>query len=498
MINATRKRITIAIHALGGQGGGVLADWLLDVGTRYGWYTQGTSVPGVAQRTGATVYYIELFPGDTGSAPVLALMPVPGDVDVVIASELMEAGRAILRGFVSKDRTTLIGSLHRVYAISEKIAMGNGAASSERIIEAARERARRFVAFDMEAAASRSGSMISSVMLGALAGSSALPFQREAFEDVIRASGIAVEANLRGFAEGFAAAQRGLTLPVHTTHGQPVAVTAAGRSLAARIERELPVGARVLALHGAKRLMDYQDAAYVGLYLDRLGTIAALDDGFQNHALTAELARYLALWMTYEDTIRVADLKVRSSRMERVRGEVKAAPDQIVGVTEFMHPRLREVCESLPARLGHFILNHRGLCGILAPFFQKGRHVQTTSVRWFLALNTLAGMRRWRRGTLRFRDEQARIEAWLALVAQAAREDQAAARELVDCQRLVKGYGDTFDRGLRNFQSVTAVWQTLRGQSSAAEAIRGLREAALADEKGDALATRLNELKRVG
>jgi indolepyruvate ferredoxin oxidoreductase beta subunit len=104
--------LSLAISALGGQGGGVLADWIVGAAERSGYTVQATSDAGVAQRTGATIYYLELLPAParrTSEAdPVLALMPVPGDVDVVIASELMEAGRAILRGLVTPDRTTLM------------------------------------------------------------------------------------------------------------------------------------------------------------------------------------------------------------------------------------------------------------------------------------------------------------------------------------------------------------------------------------------------------
>src|SRR6185369_2798210 len=129
---------------------------------RASYVAQGTSVPGVAQRTGATIYYIELFP-KSARAPILALSPMPGDVDIVIAAELMEAGRAILRGFVDRNRTTLIASTHRIYAISEKSAMGNGIADSEYVVRAAAARARKFVAFDMEQAADRAGTMISPI-----------------------------------------------------------------------------------------------------------------------------------------------------------------------------------------------------------------------------------------------------------------------------------------------------------------------------------------------
>jgi indolepyruvate ferredoxin oxidoreductase beta subunit len=80
------QRISIAILAMGGQGGGVLADWVVALAEAQGWAAQSTSVPGVAQRTGATIYYIEMAPIRTGAQPIFALMPTPGDVDVVIAS----------------------------------------------------------------------------------------------------------------------------------------------------------------------------------------------------------------------------------------------------------------------------------------------------------------------------------------------------------------------------------------------------------------------------
>ncbi|WP_213981173.1 indolepyruvate oxidoreductase subunit beta family protein [Sphingomonas sp. dw_22] len=483
-----RQRITIAVLALGGEGGGVLADWILDVAATQGYRGQGTSVPGVAQRTGATVYYIELFPGQAraNQEPVLALMPLPGDVDLVIASELMETGRAILRGFVSKDRTTLIGSTHRVYAIDEKTAMGDGRASGERILAAANERAKRFIGFDMDAVAKRSGSLISSVMLGALAASDALPFPRETFEEAIRSGGKAVGSNLAAFSAGYAAAiaeteaARAETVP-------PEPTTEAGRALLRRIRAELPEQAHGFAIEGVRRLSDYQDHAYAGLYLDRLAGIRARDDGRDGSRLTRETARHLALWMSYEDTIRVADLKVRASRFARVRDEVRAEPDQPLAIVEYMHPRIEEVCETLPAGIGGWVLARPNLTAWLRRWFSKGRRVRTSSLRWFAMLSLVAGMRRWRRGTLRYRIEQERIENWLALVRQTAETDVTAAVELVACQRLIKGYSDTFERGLGNFERIVAAWPGLAGRPDAGATVRRLREAALADDEGKAL-----------
>ena len=175
--------IKIAILAMGGEGGGVLADWIVDLGEHNGFIAQTTSVPGVAQRTGATIYYVELFPKASADAaglqPVLALMPLPGDVDVVLASELMEAGRAVQRGLVTPDRTTLIASTHRVYAIAEKIALGDGRSDALALRAQAEAAAQCFIGWDMAEAAQRSYSVISAVLFGALAGCGVLPFTRE-------------------------------------------------------------------------------------------------------------------------------------------------------------------------------------------------------------------------------------------------------------------------------------------------------------------------------
>lgn len=476
------RRIGIAILAMGGQGGGVLADWIQEMARHEGWLAQGTSVPGVAQRTGSTVYYIELAKVADGRRPILAQMPVPGDVDIVIASELMEAGRAMLRNFSTADRTTLISSTHRIYAIAEKQAMGDGRGNSDKILEAAARRAKRFVGFDMEAATERSGSVISAVMFGALAGSGSLPFARDAFEAAIRGSGIAVPSNLKGFDEGFRAAQGAVTMPDAPAPVLPQPTTETGRAFQARLFAALPTEAQANALHGVERLMDYQGAAYAGLYLDRLEAIAAVDR--PPFALTSEAARHLALWMSYEDTIRVADLKTRETRIARVRGEVRAGPDQLLSVTEFMHPRLEEICETLPAGLGRAILASPRLRRLLDPLFRKGRHVETTTVRWFVLLWLLGRMRGLRPRSLRYQEEQKRIEQWLSDVREAAAADNALALEIVKCQRLIKGYGDTFERGLRNFTAIRRRYLALPAAERSAEWLARARDTALADDKG--------------
>jgi indolepyruvate ferredoxin oxidoreductase, beta subunit len=488
-----QKPICIAIHAMGGQGGGVLADWIVALAEDNGWVAQSTSVPGVAQRTGATIYYIEMLPSRLGGnrgAPVLALTPVPGEVDIVIAAELMEAGRAIQRNFVTPANTTLIASSHRSYAVVEKIVPGNGIANAEQVLEAGRAAAKRFLYFDMEAEAERNNSVISAVLLGALAGAEVLPFDREAFEATIRKGGVGVEASLRAFAGGFGRIrQPAPAAPVATPF--PALPKFAGHAaldrLVERVRRELPEVSHGMVFAGLKRIVDFQDAAYGDEYLDRLAALAALDSAGRGFSLTTEAARQIAVAMCYDDVIRVADLKTRATRFDRVRDEVDAAPDQLVYMTEFMHPRIEEVCGTLPASLGRAIENTPWLFKTLGRVIDRGRRVKTGTVGWFLVLYVLAGMRRFRRSTLRHRHEAEHIAAWLDLVRRMAPRNYDLAVEIVKCRRLVKGYSDTHTRGLGKFDRVIAAAQRLADRPDAADWVRRLRDAALLDEEGKAL-----------
>ena len=488
---------TIAISALGGQGGGVLADWIRLLGEGNGYFAQSTSVPGVAQRTGATVYYLELFPeaGAAGRQPVLSLSAVAGDVDVVIAAELMEAGRAVQRGFVTPDRTVLIASSHRAYAVAEKTAMGNGIADSAAVLEGAAAASRQFLHFDMQALAESKGSVISAALFGALAGSAVLPFPREAFEQVIRDSGVGVKASLAAFAAAWERARAGGdSLPVAAANDAqaPLPAPPESSALGFRIRRELPQPAWGVAWEACRQLVDYQDARYAAQYLDLLSGIVALDDASGDAALSQALARHLGLWMAYQDAIRVASQKTRSARYAAIRAEVHARADELVYPVEFMHPRLEEICDLMPRALGAWIMGSEGLRSWLERFFRKGRMVQSYSLGGFLMLSALAALRPVRRYTLRYSVEHARIAAWLERIrAAASRGDRGLALEIARCQRLLKGYSDTQARGWRNFSRIMDHLDRAPGGSLGAADIARLREAALADEEGKALSAAL-------
>ncbi|MGB9242870.1 MAG: indolepyruvate oxidoreductase subunit beta family protein, partial [Candidatus Acidiferrales bacterium] len=354
----TPKAITIAILAMGGEGGGVLADWIVDLAECSGYRAQTTSVPGVAQRTGSTIYYLEIFPEEEVQAackePILALMPVPGEVDIVLASELMEAGRAIQRGLVTPDRTTLIASTNRVYSMTEKTAITDGRVDSAKVIEASNTAAKTFIHGDFARIAEDTRSVISASLFGALAATGALPFRREQFEDAIRKGGVGVESSLAAFDAGFRAATDRASSAIGKTEPAKGEVGPRLQPLAAKIESEFPAPSHEILLAGVERLADYQDVAYAADYLKRLEAIRDTDAKFgrAHSALLSETARYLALWMSYEDAPRVADLKIRRTRFDRVQQDARVDPSQMLQIKEFLHPRVQEIADMVPAPLG--------------------------------------------------------------------------------------------------------------------------------------------------
>jgi len=475
-MNIPERPITVLIAALGGEGGGVMADWLMEAAIATGYPAQATSIPGVAQRTGATTYYLEIFPFPKkdlgGREPVLSLTPSPGNVDVMVASELVEAGRAMQNGFVSPERTTLIASTHRIYATVEKMQMGDGRFDSDRVVDAGKQLAKRAVLFDMRKLAQESGTVINAVLFGAMAGSGVLPLPREACARAIRGGGRGAEASLRGFAAGYDIAGGSREAP------KPPAPPR-----------------RANALHdvmrlGTDRLKDYQGARYAALYEARMQPFLA-----GNEKLAAEVARHLALWMAYEDIIRVADLKTRPSRFDRVRKEVGAKQGEPVVVIDFLKPGVEEFASLLPTFLGRPVISWAEKHGKLDAY-NVGMHIKTSGVFGYLLVRSLAWLRPWRPMSYRYGEEQRLIERWLGLVAEAARRDTALAMQIAECARLIKGYGETHRRGKANFLAIVDALVENPASASPAEqaaAIRKAREAALADPEGKALGASLGK-----
>lgn len=461
------RLLSILIPAVGGQGGGVLSEWIVDAAMAEGHVAHSTSIPGVAQRTGSTTYYVEIFEGGgggtlrgfpslgNGEAPAFSLYPVPGALDVLLAPEFLEVGRAIELGFPSPSRTTIITSTHRLYSIHEKISTAGTIYPAEQLMIAARAFSRRLHALDALALAREHGTEPNAVLLGALAASGVLPLTAAAYRKAIERKGIQVASNLKGFDLGLEHVGGGaLGEPQDAGGARPRRVdekSSAGAAGSDPLVTSLPESLRPLAAEAIARLVDYQDRRYAARYVERLAPFAREGSDVETSRV---IARLLAVWMTYEDAIRVADLKTRAARFERIRREART-PNASVVVTDYLTPDLDEIYGILPDRL-------------VAPFARwaerrwphgrptLGQHVKTTTITGYLRLWLLARCRGLRPISYRARREHARMERWLAAVARCAAWNAELAREVAQAARLVKGYGDVRRRMTAAFDDLVS------------------------------------------
>ena len=247
----------------------------------------------------------------------------------------------------------------------------------------------------------------------------------------------------------------------------------------------------ILAL-GHARAVEYQNAAYGQRYLERLQRVLAAERagdpaGAQGFAATREAARWLALWMAFDDIVRVAELKARASRAERVRREVKAGSGDLLRVYDHFKPGAPEFAAMLPESLARRVLawDQRRVQRGQAPWALPLK-VSSHGVLGLLALRALAATKRLRPLGSRFATEQALMDRWLAAVEAGARADARLGLELAKCGRLIKGYGSTNERGKDNLLHIVDHLSDAT-RAGAAEAVAQAREAALADEAGTAL-----------
>ncbi|WBY00667.1 indolepyruvate oxidoreductase subunit beta family protein [Ramlibacter tataouinensis] len=495
--------ITLLVCALGGEGGGVLTEWLVDAARRAGHPAQATSIPGVAQRTGATTYYIEVLPVPLaqlgGREPVFSLSPVPGALDALVSSELLETARQIGNGMASPDRTRVLSSTARLLTTQERMQLADGRVEATDLLKVVQVFSREHQVFDMNAVAKECGTVVSAVMLGAIAGSGLFPFERRCYEQAIcggrepqQAGGMA-QASLRGFARAFdIVAQRRVQADFVAQLMAP-AQAAAKAAAPVRHAEDFPQPVQEMFALGYARLLDYQDRAYADLYTQRLRQVLAAEReadpaGAHGFAITREMARWLALWMAFDDIVRVAALKARATRADRVRGEVKAAEGELLKVYDHFKPGVPEFAALLPIGPAQRLLawDRRRIAAGREPWAMPLK-VGTHTVFGMLALRTLASLKGLRVRGSRFAFEQRMIGQWLDGVLQGTRRDWHLGHEIALCGRLIKGYGATNERGKHSLLHVLEHLAAGPDAAAAARAIAEARAAALADDAGTAL-----------
>ena len=258
----------------------------------------------------------------------------------------------------------------------------------------------------------------------------------------------------------------------------------------------LPPVVGELAALGYSRLCDYQNRAYAELYLQRLRQVMqAEDQADTEHAhgyqASRETARWLALWMAFDDIVRVADLKSRASRWQRVAREVKLQEDDLLHLYDHFKPGVPEFAALLPTWLAMPLQRwdkRRALSG-QSPWALPLK-IGTHSVMGMLALRTLASFKWLRPFGSRFHTEQADITQWLQAVCTGLQQDGSLGHQIAMCGRLIKGYGSTNERGKDNLLHILKTVCVPDASKTAAEqtaAVSQIRKAALQDEAGQLL-----------
>jgi indolepyruvate ferredoxin oxidoreductase beta subunit len=437
--------ICVQIAALGGQGGGVLAEWLAEAAHHSGFPAQVTSIPGVAQRTGATTYYFEMYPDrEPKQKPVFCLTPDTDGLDLMIAMEPLEAARALDLGLIT-DRTTVLTARTRIYSTAEKTVAGDGAVDTDVLLEALEGAAKSVIAVDVDALSAKPGAPGNAVMFGVVAASGVLPMAEQDFHEAIRIKGVAVNPSLVDFASGFSQE----TAPSDdVVSNDNVVLEPAPSELLGDIEK-LPTHCRDLIGHICSRLIDYQDISYARLYLKRLSLLMEMEP-----AALQEVAKRLGAWMTYEDVMRVAQLKTRPGRLARIRSEIGVDGRAPLDVTEFLKPGREEFASLLPPGLGRLVMrNHKSssTAGLRL-------RLPTTTPYGYGALKVLASLKSWRLKTYRYELEQAAIERWLEVISQTITKDTALALKVAELAVLARGYGGVRARGLEKLNELFGEW----------------------------------------
>ncbi len=510
--------VSILLCALGGEGGGVLANWLIDVARLADYPAQATSIPGVAQRTGATTYYLEIYPIPRlqlgGQTPVLGLNPLPGRLDALVSSELLETARQIANGLASNDRTCVISSSSRALTTAEKMVMGDGRRDETSLLDVIAENSLRHHVMNMADICQEAGTLVSAVMLGAIAASGLLPFARAHYESVLAGPGSAAKASLRGFTLAFerVSKQREQTqfldkllapsasilpsAPIDQSELSDLSANFDSQSqVPQQVLDEFPSGMHSLLGLAYKRVHQYQSEAYAQLMLSRLRKLKKIETSASgasvNCPVTKETIRWLALWMAYDDIIQVAHLKSRANRWDRVSNEVKLQQGELLKIYDHFKPGVPELAAMLPMSWAQAVLKwDRNRIANGKDAWSMPIKLARHSVIGMLSLRFLSLLRVFRPFGHRYLTEQALIEEWLNGIANACALSSDLALEVARCGQLIKGYGSTNERGKENLLHILKTVCVPDASKSVAEqiaAVSQIRKAALQDEAGQLL-----------
>jgi hypothetical protein len=249
----------------------------------------------------------------------------------------------------------------------------------------------------------------------------------------------------------------------------------------------LPEPVMAVASDAIYLLIDYQGPSYAHLYVDRLRRFIGKQG--VDEAMLTEIARLMAVRMTYEDPIRIAQLKLV---------ELDSRPGAPAGSVDVKKFRLEELIGALPAVVAEYLLDALEWAGWLHK--RVSIRFSTASRFGIRRLKIEAGLRRWRLLSVRYARERVWVERWLHMIDRSLTKQPAAAREIVQTATMIQGYGDVYRQGLADWNAIIddlakPTFDGVLALSDLGAAVAEARAAALPDPRQVALKRTIAEIR---
>jgi indolepyruvate ferredoxin oxidoreductase beta subunit len=444
-----KQSLRVLIGTVGGQGGGVLSDWLIHGLLNANWNAVSIGLLGLSQRAGTVTYYCEAS-SDKEEKIVNSMFAMPGDVNLFIGQELLELGRLLSAGYASND-CVIVGNLGRTYTTLEKMPAENGVYDSSIITNAA-EKLSPQNNYLIDAPAYVTAHHLqhltsNAFLLGIVVASPVIDLPTEPFVKAIRDSEVNVKGNIQAFELGYQMFKDG---KIHTGINQyqkedqllpntTFASTSEADDLFEKIKSNCSKEITGSIEFACQRLEDYQDKAYVESYLEMIDNLRSKSS--VRAETVGAFSKNAALWLSYEDIPRVGQLKTRPDRFAKVFKEHGIQSQHSVKITDYFVPDIEQLVGMLPRPLARLV-KKIGL--IFSDDFDNKSfplRIQSTSVFGYWSLRLLSMGRYWRRSSLRHQYEMSKFNFWFDSLRKIQDESPAVAQIVAELGRVVKGYG---------------------------------------------------------
>lgn len=438
----------ILISSIGGLGVGVFVEWLSAAAILEGLQPNVLNLPGVSQRAGRTLSYMEISNDGTMFSP----FPEKGNLDLIISQEFLELLRILKEGYGGKN-CNILGTTYRYYTTYEKLSLKRDDYTYENFRSVIEEHTKDHVVADIH---KMSVSDFSNAhLLGLLCASGYLPMIRqESYKKAIKTVGIDPERNLRDFAFGYGFLKKikeGLSLQKDGKRGLYNLPEGYIKESIEKFESVYGKDVRDVLAEAVRQLIEYQDISYAEFYISRVYDFHRLLEANKRTKIDGEVikefAKVLAVRMMYEDVIRVAEKKISKERFERIKRLYRIQNTEVFWVKDFFRPELDELYGILPSSLGKI------LDSILSNYRISWKtEVFANHISGFLILKGMSKLRFLRRHSYRYKKEDALIERYIEHVRRCLIYGSDSALLAAKGGVIVRGYGDVRKEMIKSWE----------------------------------------------